>query len=225
MASAQHEKRVWSVDFCTAAPTLLASGGDDGHVKVFCARSRRATLDLDLRANVCCVRYDPGCAHTLAIGSADHGVHLYDSRQPRAPLHVFAGHQKAVSYVAFLPGGELVSASTDSSLRVWDVGRRCGVRALRGHANDKNFVGLSARDDFVACGSEDNTVFVYHRAATRPVARHSFAPPPPASESDADDARLQPPQPFVSAVCWKGDAPVLLAANSDGVLRVLALTS
>jgi E3 ubiquitin-protein ligase RFWD2 len=212
---------VWSVDFCTAAPSLLASGGDDGHVKVFCTRSRRAALDLDLRANVCCVRYDPTCAHTLAVGSADHGVHLYDARAPRAPLHVFAGHAKAVSHVAFLPGGELVSASTDSSLRVWDVARRAGVRTLVGHANDKNFVGLSVRDDFVACGSEDNTAFVYHRAATRPVARHSFASPPPASESDAGEPR--PAQPFVSAVCWKRDAPVLLAANSDGVLRVLAL--
>lgn len=29
-----HNKRVWSVDFCPTHPQLLASGSDDGHVKV-----------------------------------------------------------------------------------------------------------------------------------------------------------------------------------------------
>lgn len=37
------------------------------------------------------------------------------------PLAVVAGHRKAVSYVRFLGGSQLVSASTDSRLKVWDV--------------------------------------------------------------------------------------------------------
>lgn len=31
----EHEKRVWSVDFSKADPTRLASGGDDGAVKLW----------------------------------------------------------------------------------------------------------------------------------------------------------------------------------------------
>ena len=45
------------------------------------------------------------------------------------PLYVFNGHRKAVSYVKFLSSNELASASTDSTLRLWDVKENCLVRA------------------------------------------------------------------------------------------------
>ena len=31
----EHEQRVWSIDFSSADPTLLASGSDDGSVKLW----------------------------------------------------------------------------------------------------------------------------------------------------------------------------------------------
>jgi hypothetical protein len=36
--------------------------------------------------------------------------------------------------------------------------------------NEKNFVGLAVKDDYIACGSETNEVFVYHkvRKQTKP---------------------------------------------------------
>lgn len=37
------------------------------------------------------------------------------------PLAVVAGHSKAVSYVRFLGGDRLVTASTDSRLKLWHV--------------------------------------------------------------------------------------------------------
>lgn len=37
------------------------------------------------------------------------------------PLAAIGGHQKAVSYVRFLGGDRLVSASTDNTLKLWDV--------------------------------------------------------------------------------------------------------
>lgn len=55
------------------------------------------------------------------MGSADHNIHYYDLRNISQPLHVFNGHKKAVSYVKFLSNNELASASTDSTLRLWDV--------------------------------------------------------------------------------------------------------
>ena len=55
------------------------------------------------------------------MGSADHHIHYYDLRNISQPLHVFGGHRKAVSYVKFLSSNELASASTDSTLRLWDV--------------------------------------------------------------------------------------------------------
>jgi len=37
------------------------------------------------------------------------------------------------------------------------------IRTLRGHTNEKNFVGLTVNSEYIACGSETNDVFVYHK--------------------------------------------------------------
>lgn len=58
---------------------------------------------------------------TLQVGSADHHIHYFDLRNTSQPLYIFSGHRKAVSYVKFLSNNELASASTDSTLRLWDV--------------------------------------------------------------------------------------------------------
>lgn len=243
-----HSRRIWSVDFCAADPTLLASGSDDCAVKFWSTRSpgsvaqvgggaargwMRALLcrpstpachphgwspqrfhaslpyirtpppplcQVETSANVCAVRWRPGSSHELAVGSADHCSYLYDLRNTSAPVRTFKGHRcawwwwwghvvnrvaacawehtmpshlpkptlplllapppchrKAVSYVRFCSPTELVSASTDSTLRLWGADEAAAVpggdasaaslgRALRvyeGHVNEKNFVGLA----------------------------------------------------------------------------------
>ncbi len=62
----QHEKRVWSVDFCSVDPTLLVSGSDDGKAKVWSTRDRNSVLDVDIKANVCCVKARRAAAHLRA---------------------------------------------------------------------------------------------------------------------------------------------------------------
>jgi E3 ubiquitin-protein ligase RFWD2 len=37
------------------------------------------------------------------------------------------------------------------------------LRTFRGHTNEKNFVGLTVNSEYIACGSETNEVFVYHK--------------------------------------------------------------
>lgn len=37
------------------------------------------------------------------------------------------------------------------------------IRTLRGHTNEKNFVGLTVNSEYISCGSETNEVFVYHK--------------------------------------------------------------
>ena len=48
---------------------------------------------MDLRANVCAVKWRPGSEHELAVGSADHCVYLYDVRNPSRAVSVFEGHR------------------------------------------------------------------------------------------------------------------------------------
>ncbi|KAL0311267.1 UNVERIFIED_CONTAM: E3 ubiquitin-protein ligase COP1 [Sesamum angustifolium] len=153
------------------------------------------------------------------VGSADHHIHYYDLRKPCHPLHVFSGHKKTVSYVKFLSNNELASASTDSTLRLWDVNDNLPVRTFRGHTNEKNFVGLTGNNEFLACGSETNEVFVYHKAISKPATWHKFGSP------DVEDSEEDAGSYFISAVCWKSESPTMLAANSRGTIKVLVLAA
>ncbi|VVB07349.1 unnamed protein product [Arabis nemorensis] len=215
----EHEKRAWSVDFSRTEPSMLVSGSDDCKVKVWCTRQEASVLNIDMKANICCVKYNPGSSNYIAVGSADHHIHYYDLRNISQPLHVFSGHKKAVSYVKFLSNNELASASTDSTLRLWDVKDNLPVRTFRGHTNEKNFVGLTVNSEYLACGSETNEVYVYHKEITRPVTSHRFGAP------DMDDAEEEAGSYFISAVCWKSDSPTMLTANSQGTIKVLVLAA
>ncbi|GJZ43300.1 E3 ubiquitin protein ligase COP1-like protein [Tanacetum coccineum] len=117
----EHDKRAWSLDFSRTEPTMLVSGSDDCKVKIWCTRQEASVLNIDMKANICSVKYNPGSSFHVAVGSADHHIHYYDLRNISQPLHIFSGHRKAVSYVKFLSNHELASASTDSTLRLWDV--------------------------------------------------------------------------------------------------------
>lgn len=41
------------------------------------------------------------------------------------------------------------------------------LRTFRGHTNEKNFVGLTVNSEYLACGSETNEVFVYHKVINK----------------------------------------------------------
>ncbi|XWS12895.1 hypothetical protein CRYUN_Cryun37aG0129400 [Craigia yunnanensis] len=161
-----HEKRAWSVDFSRTEPSMLVSGSDDCKVKVWCTKQEASVLNIDMKANICSVKYNPGSSVHVAVGSVDHHIHYYDLRNISQPLYVFGGHKKAVSYVKFLSNNELASASTDSTLRLWDVKENLPLRTFRGHTNEKNFVGLAVNNEYIACGSETNEVFVYHKVSS-----------------------------------------------------------
>lgn len=76
--------------------------------------------------SVCCY-FSLWILIVFQVGSADHHIHYFDLRNTSTPLRIFKGHWKAVSYVKFLSTNELASASTDSTLRLWDVKDTCPV--------------------------------------------------------------------------------------------------
>ena len=70
----------------------------------------------------------------------------------------------------------LVTASVDSTLAMWNLGRSAGhlFRRYEGHRNLKNFVGLSVcpETELMATGSESGQAVAYHRAWSKPIAAH-----------------------------------------------------
>uniref|UniRef100_A0A2N9ER89 RING-type domain-containing protein n=1 Tax=Fagus sylvatica TaxID=28930 RepID=A0A2N9ER89_FAGSY len=205
----------------------IASSDYDGIVTVWDVTTRQSVMEYEeheKRAwSVDFSRTEPSMlvsgSDDCKVGSADHHIHYYDLRNISQPLHVFGGHRKAVSYVKFLSSNELASASTDSTLRLWDVKENLPLRTYRGHMNEKNFVGLTVNSEFIACGSETNEVFVYHKAISKPMAWHKFG------SSEIDDNDDDVGSYFISAVCWKSDSPTMLTANSQGTIKVLVLAA
>jgi len=213
-----HEKRVWSIDFSHLNPTLLASGSDDAKVKVWCTNQQCSVTSIESKGNICSVKFNPFIANQIAFGSADHQIHYYDLRNTSVPLFVLGGHKKAVSYIQFLNQDEIISASIDSSLQLWNISDSSApvpVRTYKGHLNEKNFVGLSCCGDYIACGSENNSVYAYYKDLSKPAFSFKF-------DEDVVDDGSTPPF-FVSSVCWKKSQNILLAANSQGTVKVLEL--
>ena len=216
----EHEKRCWSVDFNSVDSRLIASGSDDARVKLWNLNMEHSVASLEAKANVCCVKFNPCSSYHLAFGSADHCVHYYDLRNMREALMVFKGHRKAVSYVKFLNKEDIVSASTDSQLKLWNVKNPHCLRSFVGHINEKNFVGLATDGDYVACGSENNSLYIYYKGLSKQLFSFKFDAVRSILEKDRkeDDANE-----FVSAVCWRQHSNVVVSANSQGVIKVLEL--
>lgn len=62
-----------------------------------------------------------------------------------------------------LPYGTRVNSSiafrsTDSQLKLWNVGKPHCLRSFKGHINEKNFVGLASNGDYIACGEYSTTL-------------------------------------------------------------------
>lgn len=106
---------------------------------------KKSLCTIKNHANVCCVQFSPHSTHLLAFSSADYRTYCYDLRNVSVPWCVLAGHEKAVSYAKFLDSGTIVSASTDNTLKIWDLkktssnslSRDACVSSLRGHTNEK----------------------------------------------------------------------------------------
>ncbi|KAM3320579.1 protein SPA1-RELATED 4 isoform X1 [Capsicum chacoense] len=224
MEMREHEKRVWSVDFSVADPTMLASGSDDGSVKLWSINQGVSIGTIKTKANVCCVQFPVDSGRALAFGSADHKIYYYDLRNSKLPLCTLIGHNKTVSYVKFIDPTTLVSASTDNTIKLWDLST-CTSRILdsplqsyTGHMNVKNFVGLSVSDGYIATGSETNEVVIYHKTFPMPALSFKFNCTDPLSGDEVDDSAQ-----FISSVCWRGQSPTLVAANSMGNIKLLEM--
>nr|KYP42368.1 Protein SPA1-RELATED 3 [Cajanus cajan] len=225
----EHDQRVWSIDFSSANPTLLASGSDDG--------SGVSVGTIKTKANVCCVQFPLDSAHFLAFGSAEHQIYYYDLRNLKVPLCTLVGHNKTVSYIKFVDTMSLISASTDNTLKLWDLSMCASrvidspIQSFTGHINVKNFVGLSVSDGYIATGSETNEafhlsyfinllVFIYHKAFPMPALSFKFYSKDPLYGNKVDDDSSQ----FITSVCWRGQSSTLLAANSTGNVKILEMT-
>ncbi len=97
---------------------------------------------------------------TLASGSFDNTVRLWDVLRQKALGEPLTGHSKSVYSVAFSPDGlTLASGSSDNTVRLWDVQLRKPLgEPLTGHSKSVYSVAFSPDGLTLASGSSDNSV-------------------------------------------------------------------
>ncbi|HSZ30685.1 MAG TPA: WD40 repeat domain-containing protein, partial [Pseudonocardiaceae bacterium] len=104
--------------------------------------------------------------HTLASGSSDQTVRLWNVTDPAHPTPLsqpLTGHTNAVRAVAFTPDGRiLASGSSDGTVRLWNVSHPAHPtpvgQPLTGHTNPVTSVAFSPDGRTLASGSSDQTV-------------------------------------------------------------------
>ncbi|HSZ28504.1 MAG TPA: hypothetical protein VK784_01955 [Pseudonocardiaceae bacterium] len=100
--------------------------------------------------------------HTLAVGSADQAIRLYDITNPREPtfLSILTDHIGPVRAVAFSPDGHaLATGSNDGTVRLWDLtDHRHPSTLLPGHTGSIYAVAFSRDGHTLATTSFDDTV-------------------------------------------------------------------
>jgi WD40 repeat protein len=107
--------------------------------------------------------------HTLATGSADRSVILWDVRDPTRPQRIgppLTGHTGRVLSVAFAPDGRtLATGSADQSVILWDVRdptrpQRIGP-PLTDHTGSVFSVAFAPGGRTLATGSGDKSVILW----------------------------------------------------------------
>jgi E3 ubiquitin-protein ligase RFWD2 len=74
---------------------------------------------------------------------------------------------------------------------------------------------LTSNGDYLACGSEDNAVYVYYKTLEKPIVMHTCNT---VAEGVSPEQKN-----FVSSVAWRKQSDVILAANSLGIIHLLRL--
>ena len=103
---------------------------------------------------------------TLASGSNDGSVRLWDVGAAAACVATLMGHTRGVRALAVLPDDRLASGGDDHSVWLWDVASRACVGVLGGHTGSVTALAILP-DGRLASGSEDTTIRVWD---TRPAA-------------------------------------------------------
>jgi non-specific serine/threonine protein kinase len=157
---------------------LLASGGDDGTVRLWGVESGQPLAILRGHTGVVWGVALSGDGRLLASGGQDRTVRLWETRSGQL-LTTLAGHAGMVRAVVFSGDGRLVaSGGDDGTVKLWAAqqGREATtggqlLATLQGHTGMVRVVALSGDGRLVASGGDDGTVKLWaaqqgHEATT-----------------------------------------------------------
>ncbi|KAF2141815.1 uncharacterized protein K452DRAFT_271612 [Aplosporella prunicola CBS 121167] len=157
-----------TVAFNQTETSILASAASDRSIVLYDLRtsSPLSRNVLTLASNA--IAWNPMEAFNFAVGNEDHNIYIFDMRNMKRALNVLKDHVAAVMDVDWSPTGEeLVSASYDRSIRLWQRGA--------GHSRDIYHTKRMQRvfscawtpdNNYVLSGSDDGNVRLWRAKAS-----------------------------------------------------------
>jgi WD40 repeat protein len=205
--------RVLALDFSRDGKHLATGGGAaarNGELKIWNVADGKLARSFDdaHTDTIFGVRFSPDGTR-LATASADRFVKILDARDGK-PLHVLTGHTAHVLGVSWKADGkQLVSCGADNVLKLWDAETGAFVRTMKGgvygngvYKREVAAVRFIADSEEILAASGDGSVRL-HRAS-----------------SENEIMSFTGAKGYQYAVAVSADGHTLLAAGSDGVLRV-----
>ena len=202
----------------TKPQQLLSVAYDSAQIRVWRLNERGCALKIRVPDKILMLRCKPLSPYHFAVSSIDRKVYSFDIRKPDKPVSTLSGHTKSVFQLKFLDSKTLISASVDGTLKQWSYDSSQCLRTYKGHLNTVKFIGLEIFGEHLVCGSENNSLFLYHEALSKPVMSHQF----PASTSLTGNTTGDREERHISAVTTLGEK--IFAANDTGVIRILAFS-
>ena len=214
--------KIWNRDTQSAAGAIYM---DDGPATSLSVRNNRALTthtdgstnlwDLDKRARLYRFKRNDasvwaasfaGSEDSIAAGSHDWTVALWETSSEAAPSKLLEGHENAVQSVATDPSGAwLATGSADKSVKLWSLETRELKRTYRNHADFVTALAFSADSAMIAAGSLDGSIRIWPVSGSR--ALRTF---------NAHKAR-------VTSVAFSANGELLASAAEDGSVRVRGL--
>jgi WD40 repeat protein len=143
---------------------LIATGHDDGQVRLWDTASRRLLRELPGHTHPVSALAFRSDGKALATAGEDRIIHLWEIDNGKL-LGTLRGHTDRIPALAWSPSGDrLVSAGWDTTARVWDVRSGEPVILLNSHADQVNLLAFSPDGKQLACADSANRIHVWQTA-------------------------------------------------------------
>jgi DDB1- and CUL4-associated factor 13 len=157
-----------AVSFNQVETSILASAALDRAVVLYDLRTSSALSKVVLRLSSNAISWNPMEAFNFAVANEDHNIYIFDMRKLDRALNVLKDHVAAVMDVDFSPTGEeLVSASYDRTIRLWNRDRGHSRDIYHTKRMQRAFSAMFTPDNqYVLSGSDDGNVRLWRANAS-----------------------------------------------------------
>jgi WD repeat and SOF domain-containing protein 1 len=152
-----------AVSFNQTETSILASAALDRAIVLYDLRTSSPLSKVVLRLASNALAWNPMEAFNFAAANEDHNIYIFDMRKLDRALNVLKDHVAAVMDVEFSPTGEeLVSASYDRTVRLWNRDRGHSRDVYHTKRMQRVFAAKFTPDSkYVTSGSDDGNVRIW----------------------------------------------------------------